>query len=119
MLWRKGSEYRPVTDPFGLGGAGDFLPSSAALNSPVRTQLLLLPRGLWGKDADVCYPAQLRHQGCNAMNARIWNGKRGEEGICAQSQDVGSASTSPTLFSPRQGKHVQQPKIHAGCLQAA
>lgn len=121
MLWWKGLEYRPVTDPLGLGRAAGFLPSSGALNSPVRT-LLLLPCGLWGENADVFYTvqhstAETPRMQCNGSKNLEW-----EDNICVQSQDKGAASTSPTLFSPRQGKRAAALDpcwLPPGCLMAS
>lgn len=57
---------QPVTAPFGLGKAAGFLPSSGALNVPVRTWLLL-PSGLLGGDVDsfstLSSTTRLRSQG--------------------------------------------------------
>lgn len=63
---------RPVTDPPGLGRAR----FSAFLWCPELTSEDTAAPGLRGKDADVSCTAQLRHQGCNTVNVRIWNGRR-------------------------------------------
>lgn len=91
----EGLRERPITAPFGLGGAAGFPPSSGALNLPVRTWLLL-PSGLRGGDAGssstLSSTARLRPRGYNAM--KISQNARVQDNICVQSQAMSSASVS-------------------------
>lgn len=92
----EGLRVQPITAPFGVGGATGFLPSSGALNLPVRTWLLL-PSGLHGGDADsssaLSSAPRLRPRGHNAMKIRSQNEKV-QDDTCVRSQDMASASIS-------------------------